>query len=129
MDAQKTLTFHIRRYTLGSGEEPKLASFVVPYQVGMSVMDALHYAKNNLDSSLAFDCSCRIGICKACAVRMDGKAVMACSTVACDGMCLEPVNTKDVKRDLIVRPITHHATVAEILSSLSAPDVQQSEKV
>ena len=87
----------------------------------MSVMDALRYAQENLDSSLAFDCSCRIGICKACALRMDGEVVMACSTVARDGMRLEPINTTNVCRDLIVRARTHHATVSEILSSLSTP--------
>lgn len=67
-------------------------------------MDVLRTIQENLDPSLAFDCSCRIGICKACALRVDGKVGMACSTVARDGMRIEPVNAKDVRRDLVVRP-------------------------
>ncbi len=52
---------------------------------------------------------------------------MACSTVARDGMRLEPINTKDVRRDLIVRPQTHHASVSEILSSLGTSGGGQAE--
>lgn len=120
MDNKNTLTFQVKRYSPENEKASCLAAFEVPYQVGMSVMDALHYAQENYDPSLAFDCSCRIGICKACAVKMNGEVVMACSTVARDGMVLEPVNNRDIKRDLIVRPKTQHASVAQIISDLTA---------
>ncbi len=115
-----TLTFHVRRYSKDITDDSEFTTYEVPYQAGMSVMDALHYAQRNIDTSLAFDCSCRIGICKACALRMDGAVVMACSTVAREGMRLEPVNTKDVRRDLIVRPAIYHQSVSEILSDLGS---------
>jgi len=98
----------------GAGEECHIDTFTIPAEIGMSIMDALHFIQDHLDPTLAFDCSCRIGVCKACAVKVDGKVEYACSKVVKDGMLIAPVNPKDVVRDFIVRPRKYARELSEI---------------
>jgi len=41
-------------------------TYQVPVGEGMTVLDGLHYIKDNLDPSLAWRYSCRMGICGSC---------------------------------------------------------------
>lgn len=76
-------------------------SYVVPQEQGMSVMDVLKYIQYNLDSSLTFYCSCKVGLCGGCTVRVNGKAILACAMPVKEGdLTIEPLREKRV-RDLI----------------------------
>ena len=76
-------------------------SYVVPHEEGMSVMDVLKYIQYNLDSSLTFYCSCKVGLCGGCSVRVNGKAILACAMPVRDNnLTIEPLREKRV-RDLI----------------------------
>lgn len=79
---------------------------LAPYVHGISVLSLLKYIYENLDSSIAYPlCLCRIGKCGNCAVRLNGKVVLACATMVKHGeeLVIEPVNDKKVIRDLVVR--------------------------
>jgi succinate dehydrogenase / fumarate reductase iron-sulfur subunit len=43
--------------------KPRFDDFVVPYERGMTVLDALIYARYQFDSSLTFRHSCRMAVC------------------------------------------------------------------
>ncbi len=76
-------------------------SYVVPREQGMSVMDVLKYIQYNLDSSLTFYCSCKVGLCGGCTVRVNGKAILACAMpVRESDLTIEPMRKKGA-RDLI----------------------------
>jgi len=45
----------------------------VPVRDGMTVLDGLHYIKDNLDASLAWRYSCRMGICGSCGMLLNGQ--------------------------------------------------------
>ncbi len=80
--------------------------FEIPYTQGISVLWALKYIYENLDSSIAYPlCLCRIGKCGNCAVRLNGKGVLACSTMINpdEEYILEPIDCKKVIKDLVVR--------------------------
>lgn len=78
----------------------------VPVRAGATVMDILDYIYENLDSSLAYyrHSRCNQGICGRCAVKLDGKTVLACTAVvnpALESVTLSPAG-KTVVRDLVV---------------------------
>ncbi len=80
--------------------------YEVPVQAGTTVMDILDYIYENLDGSLAYyrHSRCNQGICGRCAVKLDGKTVLACTAVVDtekDSITLSPAG-KDVVRDLVV---------------------------
>ena len=67
------------------------------------VLDVL-LALQRTDASIGFRYSCRVAMCGTCAVRVDGRPVLACRTpVAAEGrLLLEPLAGLPVVRDLIV---------------------------
>lgn len=72
-----------------------------------TVMDALDYISENSDSTIAYfkHGACDHGICGRCALRVNGKVKLACSTEISEEKALEltPMNDK-VLRDLVVIP-------------------------
>lgn len=78
-------------------------TFSVPYERGSSVLDVIKYIYENIDHSLAFNDSCRIGKCTCCHVRVNGKTRLSCTTVV-DGndLVIEPLKGYPVVRDLVV---------------------------
>ncbi|MGE5576917.1 MAG: 2Fe-2S iron-sulfur cluster-binding protein [Syntrophothermus sp.] len=61
----------------GGGE---LQAFQIPFAEGDTVLTALLYIYENLDSTLAFRHGCRAGRCGLCAVEVNGKPRLACKT-------------------------------------------------
>jgi succinate dehydrogenase / fumarate reductase iron-sulfur subunit len=104
-DKARVITVQVRR---GSGDENQLAVYKVPVEPGQSVLGVLQYICDYLDSTLAFSCSCRIGLCSACLVRVNGKVVRACTTLAEGDMHVEPYSDNARIRDLVVQlpPLT-----------------------
>ncbi|MEE8465124.1 MAG: 2Fe-2S iron-sulfur cluster-binding protein [Dehalococcoidia bacterium] len=88
------------------------AGFSVPVIAeSMSVLDAMLWVRSNQDSSLAFRCACRVGMCGTCGVRINGRERLACktlvSTVLESGngtISVEPLRHLPVVRDLVTDP-------------------------
>lgn len=91
------------RFDPEKDKEPHFDNFEVPYIQRMSVLGVLMYIYENLDRSLAFYCSCRIGRCYGCNVRMNGKTVLACRALALKEMTIEPPPRVPIIRDLLTR--------------------------
>jgi len=83
-------------------EEPKHQVFEVPLEGKTSVLNVLTYISENLDPTLAFYNSCRIGKCMGCQVVVNGKAKMACTTPVNDDITVEPLRNHKVIKDLVV---------------------------
>lgn len=45
-----------------------------------TVLDALFYIQNELDPTVSFRCSCRVGMCGSCGMVINGKEGLACRT-------------------------------------------------
>ena len=99
-DKARVITVQVRR---GSGDENQLAVYEVPVEPGQSVLGVLQYMYEHLDPTLAFSCSCRIGLCSACLVRVNGKVVRACTTLAEGDILIEPYRDDARIRDLVVQ--------------------------
>ena len=57
--------------------EPRYREFKVPYK-GYTVLNALSYIYENLDSTFAFRRACSKGFCRCCVVSVNKKPVLAC---------------------------------------------------
>ena len=79
-DSIKQITFKVQRYDPERDNKPHIQEFTVPASHGMTVLDGLLYIKENLDSSLAFRTSCRMGICGSCGMLVNNYPHLACHT-------------------------------------------------
>jgi len=86
-------------------EEPRFDDFHVPYVQGMTVLDALIYARDEFDSSLTFRHSCRQAVCGSDALFINGSQRLACKTQLSaleEPVRVEPLPHQDVVKDLVV---------------------------
>jgi fumarate reductase (CoM/CoB) subunit B len=79
-----------------------LAVFRVPYRKRMRVLDALTWIAENEAPDLAFRWFCGSKMCGTCAVRMNGREVLACWEAVEQEMTIEPLRNLPIIRDLVV---------------------------
>lgn len=74
------ITLHVVRGNALSGYGQRKETFEVPYQEGMSLLDAILWIRQYKDPSMAVRYSCRsANACKECMAAVDGKAGYLCS--------------------------------------------------
>jgi len=102
-------TYHLKvfRYDpeVAAKQEPRFDDFHVPFEKGMTVLDALIYARDHFDSSLTFRHSCRQAICGSDALFVNGRQRLGCKTQLSDldePVRIEPLPHQDVEKDLVV---------------------------
>lgn len=91
----------IARSNPSSNEPDRLDHFEVSGPEGMRVLDVLRIVQETQARDLAFQYACRIGRCGTCAVKVNGKPVLACQERATDNMTIEPLTPFPVVRDLV----------------------------
>ena len=69
---------------------------------GASVSTALQYAQRVFEPNLGYSLSCRRGLCKLCAMRIDGEVKLACTVALHDGIRIEPAKPKLALHDTVV---------------------------
>src|SRR5215813_11111684 len=79
-----------------------LAEFRIPYCKWMRVLDALNWVAENQAPDLAYRWFCGSKMCGTCAVRMNGREVLACWEAVEPRMTIEPLRNLPVIRDLVV---------------------------
>ncbi len=67
-----------------------------------TLLAVLSEIKTNQDGSLTYASGCRSSVCGSCAVRVNGREVLACSYKVQDGDLVEPLKNSPVIRDLVV---------------------------
>ena len=88
--------------------------FRVPYQKWMRVLDALNWIAENAATDLAHRWFCSTKMCGTCAVRMNGREVLACWEAVEPAMRIEPLRNLPVVRDLVVDRAPYEAKVAAL---------------
>jgi succinate dehydrogenase/fumarate reductase iron-sulfur protein len=105
-----TVTVRVRRFSPEAGAQ--LQEFKMPYQRAMRVLDALNWIADNAASDLAYRWFCGSKMCGTCAVRMNGREVLACWEAVEPDMTIEPLRNLPVLRDLVVDRAPFEAKVA-----------------
>jgi succinate dehydrogenase/fumarate reductase iron-sulfur protein len=122
---EKTVEFKISRFDPEQNRH-YVSSFKVPIRKGTTMLDSLLYIKDNLDESLTFRQSCRMGICGDCAINVDGKPMLACYTqvldLGVDSVVVEPLSNAPVIKDLVVDMQPFFNTYKRIKTYLIKPE-------
>jgi succinate dehydrogenase/fumarate reductase iron-sulfur protein len=111
----------VRRFDAAHPEQSEFESFVVPYDTSMRVLDALNYIAENFATDLAYRWLCGSKMCGTCAVRMNGREVLACWESVEPEMTIEPLRNLPVIRDLVVDRSPYEARVAKFEPWLERP--------
>jgi fumarate reductase iron-sulfur subunit len=104
--AERTITLEVFRYRPDSEKEPVFQSFSVPFRDDWVVLDALNYLKDQVDGSISYRWSCRMGVCGSCGMMVNGTPKLTCAAFLKDyypgPVRVEPLANFPVERDLIV---------------------------
>lgn len=99
------IRFSIRRFHPERDEHPRWQEFSVTVRPGMTVLEALIRIREEQDATLAWRSSCRMGICGACGMVINGVPRLACNTQVLEigrrGLRIEPLWNFDIVKDLV----------------------------
>jgi fumarate reductase iron-sulfur subunit len=100
------ITMRVARYRPEEEDTPTFADYEVPLRADWAVLDALNYIKDELDGTLSYRWSCRMGICGSCGMTVNGEPKLSCATFLTDyapgPVRIEPLANFPVIRDLVV---------------------------
>ena len=99
----KKVTVKILRSASSVDKDSHFVSYEVPLDGKSTVLNALYYIADNIDPSLGYYGSCRIGKCAAaCAIMVNGKNLRSCATLLEGDVELKPLTAFRVIKDLVV---------------------------
>lgn len=106
-ESEETVEIKVFRYDpeVEAKQEPRFDTFYVPFEKGMTVLDAVMYARDHYDSSLTFRHSCRQAICGSDAFFINGRQRLGCQTQIAEldtPVRIEPLPHQEVVKDLVV---------------------------
>jgi fumarate reductase iron-sulfur subunit len=101
-----TIALEVFRYLPDEEEEPRFQRYDVPYRPEWVVLDALNYIKDEVDGSLSYRWSCRMGVCGSCGMMVNGEPKLTCATFLKNyypnPIRVEPLAHFPVIRDLVI---------------------------
>jgi succinate dehydrogenase / fumarate reductase iron-sulfur subunit len=96
----------VQRFNPMADLKPKLVGYDVPRREGMTVLDALLYARDYLDHSIALRFSCRQASCGSCGMKINGRPRLACYTqvdeLKGEEVVAQPMDNFAIIKDLVV---------------------------
>ena len=102
----ESITLEVTRYRPEEETEPIGQSYEVPFRKDWVVLDALNYIKDQLDGSLSYRWSCRMGVCGSCGMMVNGEPKLTCATFLSHYMPgpvrIEPLRYFPIVRDLVI---------------------------
>ena len=105
-----TITFKVQRFDPEKDTAPHIEEYQVPKTPGQTVLDALIYIKENLDSTLTLRYSCRMAICGSCGMLINDLPRLACH-----------IQIQDLESDLIeVKPLPNHPVIKDLLTDFDS---------
>ena len=100
---------NVYRWDPSSGKNPRIDTYEVDMENCPSkVLDVLNKIKNEIDPTLSYRKSCAHGVCGSCAMNMDGKNGLACTT-----------SHADINGDINIYPLPHLRVVKDLIGDLS----------
>ncbi|MEE9179611.1 MAG: succinate dehydrogenase/fumarate reductase iron-sulfur subunit [Vicinamibacteria bacterium] len=101
-----TITLRVSRYRPEQESEPTFKDYEVPFHKDWAILDALNYVKDELDGSLSFRWSCRMGVCGSCGMMVNGQPTLTCaaflSSYLPGPIRIEALRFFPIVRDLVV---------------------------
>lgn len=104
-----TIKITVSRYNPEKSSEVFAQSYTVPYRQDMVVLDALNYIKDNMDGTLTFRWSCRMGVCGSCGMMVNGRPQLTCATFLSDYY----------PKELQVAPLAHFPVIRDLVIDMT----------
>ncbi len=105
-ESRENVTLEVFRYRPEEETEPTWQSYEVPFNEDWVVLDALNYVKDELDGTLSYRWSCRMGVCGSCGMMVNGEPKLTCAAFLRDyypkTIRIEPLTYFPVVRDLVI---------------------------
>ncbi len=96
----------VARYRPEDEGEASFQEYDIPCRKEWVVLDGLNYIKDQLDGTLSYRWSCRMGICGSCGMMVNGEPKLTCATFLTEyapgPVRVEPLRNFPVIRDLVV---------------------------
>lgn len=103
---EKTFKLQVLRFIPEKDPDPFYQEYEVPFRKEWVILDALNYIKDNIDGTLSYRWSCRMGVCGSCGMMINDKPVLTCETFLETYMPgpvrVAPLSYFGVIRDLVV---------------------------
>src|SRR5258706_1130787 len=100
-----SVTVSVQRSASEPGGKPRFETHQVEMSGRASVLDALFLLQRGPCPDLAFRFSCRVGMCGSCAMVVNGREQLTCSTLVSSigkTLRIQPLRNLPVVRDLAV---------------------------
>jgi fumarate reductase iron-sulfur subunit len=101
-----SITLRVTRWRPDKSSPPGPVEYDVPLRKEWTVLDGLNHIKDQLDQTLAFRWSCRMGICGSCGMNVNGEPRLSCGAFLTDyapgPVEVEPLAHFPVVRDLVI---------------------------
>jgi len=102
----ENITLEVFRYLPEENSGQIYQSYEVPFRNDWVILDALNYIKDELDGTLSYRWSCRMGVCGSCGMMVNGEPVLSCAgfleTYYPGPIRIEPLENFPVVRDLVI---------------------------
>jgi fumarate reductase iron-sulfur subunit len=103
---EATISLEVFRYRPEQEDKPTFQTYEVPYREDWVVLDALNYIKDQIDGTLTYRWSCRMGVCGSCGMMVNGEPKLTCAAFLRDyhpaTIRVEPLSYFPVIRDLVI---------------------------
>jgi fumarate reductase iron-sulfur subunit len=104
--SEPTIGLCVSRFNPQADSEPSQQRYEVPYHDDWVVLDALNHVKDQMDGTLSYRWSCRMGVCGSCGMMVNGEPKLTCATFLRDyyprEIRIEPLANFAVVRDLVI---------------------------
>ena len=102
----KKITMRVTRYRPEQEDAPTEQAYELEFPDDWVVLDALNYIKDDVDGTLTFRWSCRMGICGSCGMMVNGEPKLTCAAFLRDyypaEIRVEPLQYFPIIRDLVI---------------------------
>jgi succinate dehydrogenase / fumarate reductase iron-sulfur subunit len=100
------VTLVVQRFDPLKQTKPTFREYKVPNREGLTMLDAILYARDYTDHSIALRFSCRMASCGSCGMKINGRPSLACETLVANlgkrRIVVQPMDNFPVIRDLVV---------------------------
>lgn len=108
MGQEETRILKIARYRPEKDSKPYYQEYKVPYRRDTVVLDVLNHIKAEMDGTLSFRWSCRMGVCGSCGANINGSPRLTC----------ESFLHEFKGRELLIEPLAHFPVVKDLVVNI-----------
>lgn len=98
----ETVRARVYRFDPSVDAAPRYDSFEVPFVEGMRILDVLDHVYEEQAEDIGYRWYCGVQRCGSCAVRVNGREMLACWEPAERDMVIEPLRHAAIVRDLVI---------------------------